>query len=115
MDIDDGADKHPEHHDEETRTINSAADPTTVDTLAYPVSPDYVKSWTVTCICQAKLLVRQLSIFQPCKARIRGVRLANDVRTTRSENRPGVGVRVPAQSQVRQTYTDQGTGCADLG
>lgn len=46
MDIDDGADKHPEHHDEETRTINSAADPTTVDTLAYPISPDYVKSWT---------------------------------------------------------------------
>lgn len=27
-------------------TIASAPDPSTVDTLAYPISPDYVKSWT---------------------------------------------------------------------
>jgi hypothetical protein len=53
----------------------TAPSPTIVDTLAYPISPDYVKSWTLTCICQAKLLVKQLRIFQPCEARIRGVRL----------------------------------------
>lgn len=52
----------------------AAVEPT-ADTLAYPISPDYVKSWTLTCTCQAKLLVKQLSIFQPCEARIRGVRL----------------------------------------
>jgi hypothetical protein len=27
-------------------TLHNAPDPTTVDTLAYPISPDYVKSWT---------------------------------------------------------------------
>jgi hypothetical protein len=36
----------PRHH-------MSAPDPTTVDTLAYPISPDYVKSWTpVRALCE---------------------------------------------------------------
>jgi hypothetical protein len=46
VDINHGADKHPEHHRANVRTTDSAADLTGVDTLAYPLSPDYVKSWT---------------------------------------------------------------------
>src|SRR5439155_4822328 len=46
VDIDHGTDRHPVHHRADVRTTDSAADPTAVDTLAYPISPDYVKSWT---------------------------------------------------------------------
>jgi hypothetical protein len=46
VDIDRSADGHPEHHRTDVRTTDSATDPTAVDTLAYPISPDYVKSWT---------------------------------------------------------------------
>ncbi|MEU4243084.1 hypothetical protein [Actinoplanes sp. NPDC026619] len=52
----------------------TTAAPQSLDTLAYPISPEYVKSWTLTCICQAKWLVKQLTIFQACEARILGVR-----------------------------------------
>ena len=70
MNIDHGTDKHPEHHRADVRTTNSAADPTAVDTLAYPISPDYVKSWTLICVCQAVSLVKSRTSVQASKARV---------------------------------------------
>lgn len=38
--------------------------------LSYPILPDYVKSWTLICICQAALLVKSRTSAQACKARV---------------------------------------------
>lgn len=51
-------------------TTVPAPDPTIVDTLAYPISPDYVKSCVLICICQVKLLVKSLDFSLACKARV---------------------------------------------
>jgi len=49
--IDDRAEQQPNQAG--ATTTNAAPDPTTVDTLAYPISPDYVKSWTpVRALCE---------------------------------------------------------------
>jgi len=45
VNTDDRTDKPTDDPDAPT-TLDTAPDATTVDTLAYPISPDYVKSWT---------------------------------------------------------------------
>ncbi|TMM27587.1 MAG: hypothetical protein E6F99_30910, partial [Actinobacteria bacterium] len=41
------------HDRADTNASTAAQDPTAVDTLAYPISPDYVKSWTpVRALCE---------------------------------------------------------------
>jgi hypothetical protein len=48
----DRTDSHSEQHDLDGTTTPSATYPT-VDTLAYPISPDYVRSWTpVRALCE---------------------------------------------------------------
>jgi hypothetical protein len=77
----------------------------TDNTLAYPISPDYVKSWTFTCTCQAKLLVNNRASFSHVR---HGpvVSMPADVRGPEARNRPGVGVRLPA---IRQSQSDNTT------
>jgi hypothetical protein len=46
-------DLHPATRPASPPTANQAAEPATVDSLAYPISPDYVKSWTpVRALCE---------------------------------------------------------------
>ena len=41
------------HDRADTNASTAAQDPTAVDTVAYPISPDYVKSWTpVRALCE---------------------------------------------------------------
>src|SRR2546429_5869704 len=66
VDTDHSTGTHPDHRPASAPT-NMAAVPAIVDTLAYPISPDYVTSWTLICVCQVELLARPLSVVQVCK------------------------------------------------
>jgi hypothetical protein len=46
----------------------SSADGSTVSTLTYPISPDYVRSCVLISVCQVGCLVRNLMPVQVCKA-----------------------------------------------